>query len=374
MRCVNCQFENPEGMNFCGKCATPLTPSRCRQCGFDNPDGFAFCGKCGSALTAEQKARQSKRERKKPAGTTQRKAKGQDGRTSRGQRLASAEQAQASTVQTLDSRLQDTRQAVGERRQLTVMFCDLVGSTALSEQLNPEELHQMVRAYQHTCAEVITRYEGHIAQYLGDGLLVYFGFPAAHEDDASRAVRTSLEILDHLSQLDTTPPLHVRIGIHTGHVVVGEVGEGGRREQLALGETPNIAARVQGQAEPDAVVISAATQQLVAGLFETEDCGLHELKGISAPQSLYRVRTESAAQSRFEVAVQRGLTPLVGRETEVEFLSQRWMHAQAGRWPSRAGQWRAGHRQVPLGAGTQSPGDTDWGYPDRVSLLTLSSK
>ena len=218
----------------------------------------------------------------------------------------------------------------GERRQLTVMFCDVVGSTSLSEQLDPEDLHHMVRLYQHTCAEVITRYEGHIAQYLGDGLLVYFGFPAAHEDDASRAIRTSLEILDRLPQLETAQPLHVRIGIHTGLVVVGEVGEGGRREHLALGETPNIAARVQGQAQPDEVVISAATQQLVAGLFETEDCGVHALKGISTPQTLYRVRMESAAQSRFEAAVQQGLTPLVGRAEEVEFLRQRWTHAQAG--------------------------------------------
>ena len=127
----------------------------------------------------------------------------------------------------------------GERRQLTVMFCDLVGSTSLSEQLDPEELHHMVRAYQHACAAVITRYEGYIAQYLGDGLLVYFGYPAAHEDDAIRAVHTSLEILNDLQHLELSHPLQVRIGIHTGHVVVGEVGSGSRHEQLALGDTPN---------------------------------------------------------------------------------------------------------------------------------------
>jgi class 3 adenylate cyclase len=136
----------------------------------------------------------------------------------------------------------------GERRQLTVMFCDLVGSTALSAQLDPEDLHVIVRAYQDACRQVIERYEGHIAQYLGDGILVYFGYPAAHEDDAIRAVRSGLEILDVLSTLPLSQPIQARIGLHTGPVVIGTVGSGEHTEQLALGETPNIAARVQGKA------------------------------------------------------------------------------------------------------------------------------
>ena len=220
----------------------------------------------------------------------------------------------------------------GERRQLTVMFCDLVGSTALSEQLDPEELQTVVRTYQEVSAQVIERYEGYIAQYLGDGLLVYFGYPAAHEDDAARSIRAGLEIVTALDQARSQfpQPVQVRIGIHTGPVVVGEMGGGSRHEQLALGETPNIAARVQGKAKPDHVVISAATQRLVAGLFETEDQGRHELKGISTPQPLYRVTAESTAQSRFEVAVQAGLTPLAGREHELEALHERWTLAQAG--------------------------------------------
>ena len=167
----------------------------------------------------------------------------------------------------------------GERRQLTVMFCDLVGSTALSEQLDPEELHSMVRAYQQACGQIIERYEGYIAQYLGDGLLVYFGYPAAHEDDAIRAVRSSLDILDQLPHTQVAQPLHVRIGIHTGHVVVGEIGNGGRTEQLALGDTPNIAARVQGKAEPNTVVISHDTFRLVQGYFACQDLGPQDLKG-----------------------------------------------------------------------------------------------
>jgi len=221
---------------------------------------------------------------------------------------------------------------VGERRQLTVMFCDLVGSTALSEQLDPEELQTVVRTYQEVSAQVIERYEGYIAQYLGDGLLVYFGYPVAHEDDAARAIHTGLEIVSALDRARSQfpQPVQVRIGIHTGPVVVGQMGGGNRHEQLALGETPNMAARVQGKAGPDEVVISAATQRLVAGLFETEDQGRHELKGITTPQPLYRVTAESAAQSRFEVTVQTGLTPLAGREYELGVLRERWTQAQTG--------------------------------------------
>jgi predicted ATPase/class 3 adenylate cyclase len=210
------------------------------------------------------------------------------------------------------------------------MFVDLVGSTTLSQQLDPEDYHARVRAYQTACHQVITRYEGHIAQYLGDGVLVYFGYPVAHEEDAGRAVRSGLEIVAAVSQLQFTPPLQVRIGLHTGPVVVAEIGTGARTEQLALGETPNIAARVQGLAEPDTVVISAATSRLVQGLFECQDLGPQALKGLSTPLTLYRVEKESTAQSRFEVAVRTGLTPLVGREHEVELLQERWQRAKQG--------------------------------------------
>jgi class 3 adenylate cyclase len=216
----------------------------------------------------------------------------------------------------------------------------LVGSTALSEQLDPEELREVVRAYQQTSTEVIRRYDGHIAQHLGDGLLVYFGYPAAHEDDAQRAVRTGLEMLARLQSLNAQlpptirarlpHPLQVRIGIHTGVVVIGEIGSADKREILALGETPNIAARVQGQAEPDEVVISGATLRLVEGLFECHDRGLHELKGISIPLPLYQVARESSAQSRFEAAVRTGLRPLVGREDELAFLRRRWQQVRTG--------------------------------------------
>jgi class 3 adenylate cyclase len=223
-----------------------------------------------------------------------------------------------------------------ERRQLTVLFCDLVDSTPLSAQLDPEELREVVRAYQATCAEVIQRFDGHIAQYLGDGLLVYFGYPQAHEDDAQRAVRSGLGLVEAVGRLkaalqqDRGIRLAVRVGIHTGLVVVGEIGGRGRRERLALGETPNLAARIQGLAEPDTVVISAATQRLVEGYVECRDLGPHALKGFATPVHAYHVLGESPAQSRLDVAAARGLTPLVGREQEAALLLERWAQVKDG--------------------------------------------
>jgi len=220
--------------------------------------------------------------------------------------------------------------AEAERRQLTVMFIDLVGSTTLSQQLDPEEYHARVVAYQTSCHQVIARYDGHIAQYLGDGVLVYFGYPIAHEEDAVRAVRSGLEIVTAVSQLAYTPLLQVRIGIHTGPVVVGEIGAGEHTERLALGETPNIAARIQGQAAPDTVFISATTYRLVEGLFECESRGETELKGVSTPLTLHRVFKTGEAQSRFQVVARRGLIPLIGREHEFGLLRERWGRVKDG--------------------------------------------
>src|SRR5262245_50963187 len=223
-----------------------------------------------------------------------------------------------------------------ERRQLTVMFCDLVGSTALSTQLDPEELRAVLRAYRELCATAIRRFEGYLAKYIGDGLLVYFGYPQAHEDDAQRAVRTALgifEAIQHLSlpTIQLPRPLQVRIGIHTGLVVAGEMGVGDQPEPLAIvGETPNIAARLQEKATPNGVVISPTTYRLVSGLFECHELGPQELKGVSQPLALHQIVGESAAQSRFEAAVQTGLTPLVGRTEELALLQQRWEQAQQG--------------------------------------------
>jgi class 3 adenylate cyclase/predicted ATPase len=214
------------------------------------------------------------------------------------------------------------------------MFCDLVGSTALSQQLDPEELREMVHTYQRVCGDVIRRFEGHIAQYLGDGLLVYFGYPLAHEDDVQRAVRAGLGILEEMGRVNTGLEadkglrLAVRIGIHTGLVVVGEMGRGDKLEQLALGDTPNIAARLQEIAEPDTALISLTTYRLIQGFFTCRDSGLHTLKGVSAPVQVYRVLDESGAESRLDAAVSTGLTPLVGREQEIGLLLDRWEQVQ----------------------------------------------
>jgi class 3 adenylate cyclase/tetratricopeptide (TPR) repeat protein len=223
-----------------------------------------------------------------------------------------------------------------ERRQLTVMFCDLADSTRLSGQLDPEDLRDVIRAYQSTSAEVIKRYDGYIAQHLGDGLMVYFGWPQAHEDDAQRAIHAGLGILEAMGQLnerlehDKGIRLVVRIGIHTGLVVVGEIGAGDRQEQLALGETPNIASRLEGLAAPDTVAIGGATFQLVEGYFTSQDLGEHNLKGVAEPIRLYRVLGESGTQSRLDIVRAHGLTPLAGREQEVGLLLERWQQAKDG--------------------------------------------
>jgi class 3 adenylate cyclase len=216
------------------------------------------------------------------------------------------------------------------------MFCDLVDSTRLSGQLDPEDLRDVIRAYQATCNEVIQRFDGYVAQHLGDGLLIYFGYPAAHEDDAQRAVRTALGIIEAMRALNQrlaqshNIQLAVRMGIHTGLVVIGDIGAGERREQLALGETPNVAARIQGLAEPDTVVISNATYRLVEGYFECDTLGERVLKGVDDPLTVYHVLSERGDQGRLEVALTRGLTPLVGRASEVSLLLERWGQVKNG--------------------------------------------
>src|SRR5216683_215714 len=223
-----------------------------------------------------------------------------------------------------------------ERRQLTVMFIDLVESTSLSSQLDPEVYRDVVRAYQSACTEVIQRYGGHIAQLLGDGLLVYLGYPQAHEDDPHRAVRTGLGILAAMGDLNKGLQqtqgiqLALRLGIHTGLVVIGAMGGAGRQEQLALGETPNIAARIQGLAAPNTMAVSEATYRLVQGYFECQNLGAQTLRGVAEPLNVYRVLTASGAQNRLDIVNTRGLTPLVGREQEVGLLLERWAQVKDG--------------------------------------------
>ncbi len=276
MQCSKCGTKNSTMARFCTECGNALGVP-CTACGFGNPPEAKRCGGCGTALQAAPRAE-------------------------------------------------------AERRQLTVFFVDLVGSTAMSEAWDPEELREMYARYQTICADIIKRYDGHIAQYLGDGVLAYFGYPVAHEDDALRAVRSGLEILASLSDvtLGGEHPM-ARIGIHTGLVVVGDVGGGQKQEQLALGEAPNIAARVQGEAEPNTMLVSEATRRLVAGHFLLGDLGPRNLKGISRPIQLWRVLGMSDATSRFDaMASAAGLAPFVGRQVEMDVIREAWGLASHG--------------------------------------------
>ena len=219
-----------------------------------------------------------------------------------------------------------------ERRQLTVMFCDLVGSTALSARLDPEDLREVIAAYHRAVAEVVASFHGFVAKYMGDGVLVYFGYPQAHEDDAERAVRAGLGLIDAVGRLDVkSVKLQARVGIATGLVVVGDlIGEGSAQEQSVVGETPNLAARLQALAEPDAVVIAAGTRRLVGDLFEYRDLGAVEVKGIAAPVPAWQVLRPSAVASRFEALRGSALTPLIGRDEEIDLLLRRWERVKAG--------------------------------------------
>jgi class 3 adenylate cyclase/predicted ATPase len=316
MRCASCGHENREGRKFCTGCGAPVVMV-CPACGTAREPGESFCGECGAEI----------------------RVSGVGGRVS-----------DPSNTQ------HPTPDTQGERRQLTVLFCDLVGSTPLSQQFDAEEWRDLIAQYQQAAAGAVARFGGHVARKLGDGLLIYFGWPTAREDDPERAVRASLAVVEAVRALGSgplpgPPPLpevatgegsqvpsaastsasggglgkgllSVRIGMHTGPVVIADDGE-------VYGETPNVAARVQGAAEPNTVVITAATQRLVAGMFVVEDRGPQMLKGVREPVTLYRVVQPSGVRSRLDVAAGR-LSRFVGREVELATLVDRWERAQDG--------------------------------------------
>src|SRR5690348_14072090 len=243
-------------------------------------------------------------------------------------RLTAAETSAAPAAST-GARPQDA----AERRQLTMMFCDLVGSTPLSRRVDPEELREEIRAYQNAVSGIVARYDGFVAKFMGDGVLAYFGYPRAHEDDAERAVRAGLEIAAAVLRLETrgTEPLAVRIGIATGLVVVGDlVGEGAAQEQAVVGETPNLAARLQAAAEPGAVVVADGTSRLLGEVFELRPLGPTRLKGFAQPVAAFRVAGERPADSRFEARRPGLLPPMVGRDQELALVLDRWRQAAAG--------------------------------------------
>ena len=222
-------------------------------------------------------------------------------------------------------------QDTAERRQVTVMFSDLVGSTALSARMDPEDLREVISAYQKCVAKTVQRFGGFVAKYMGDGVLIYFGYPQAHEDDSERAVRAGLELVAAVSALQTHSALETRIGIATGLVVVGDlIGSGASQEQAIVGETPNLAARLQALAEPNTVVVAESARRLLGNLFELEDLGARDLKGIAGPVRAWAALRESSAEGRFEAFHASGLTELVGREEDLDLLLRRWSKAKTG--------------------------------------------
>jgi class 3 adenylate cyclase/predicted ATPase len=288
MDCGACGASNPDGKRFCGDCAAPL-PQRCGLCGAENPPGKRFCGNCAASLTNLQAA-------ESPSGAVP---------------LA----------------LPNT-----EFRQVSVMFCDLVGSTALSSRLDPEDYRDVMMAYQERVAAVVEKFDGFIACYQGDGVLIYFGWPAADEADAERAVRAGLAMIEAVCSAPIKgQKLQVRVGIATGPVIIGDlIGTGSAQQLTVLGETPNLASRLQTLAEPETVVICLATRVQIGGLFDCRDLGPIEMKGFDRPLHAWRVLAEASSQDRFKALRSAALMPLVGRDDELHFLLRRWEQVKQG--------------------------------------------
>jgi class 3 adenylate cyclase len=220
-------------------------------------------------------------------------------------------------------------QESAERRQVTVMFCDLVGSTALALRFDPEDLREVIGTYHRCVAGTVARFEGFVAKYMGDGVLVYFGYPQAHEDEAERAVRAGLAVIEAVGRLDLPAQLSVRLGIASGLVVVGDlIGAGAAQERGIVGETPNLAARLQALAEPGRLLIAENTRQQLGGLFDLEDLGPRTIAGFVEPQHIWQVLAESGLVSRFE-ALRSQAAPMIGHDEEMDLLLRRWAQAKA---------------------------------------------
>jgi class 3 adenylate cyclase/predicted ATPase len=305
MKCPNCNRTNRVGRAFCAQCGAPLSAA-CGACGFVNEPEDRFCGGCGVELAA---------------GTAKNKV------TETGPPRPSA------PVSSAPRALHDE----AERRPLTIVFTDLVGSTEMSLRLDAEDLREIIRGYQTSCARVIERFGGFVARYMGDGIMSYFGYPHAHEDDAERAIRAALEIVETVRALDADigaekgVRLEVRAGLASGLVVVGDlIGEGASEERAVVGDTPNLAARMQGLAKPNSVVVDPAAYRLAGDAFKTEDLGLKEVKGSPQPIRVWQILAPHDPQSRFDTALKARLSPLVGRIDELNQLRELWKRASAG--------------------------------------------
>lgn len=343
MSCSICQANNPPHARFCSQCGSPLKRC-CPRCRTEVLPAARFCHACGDSLNPVTPPVPSGGGATSPlpwvppgrpvpaGGLPPRETAATPGAA--GPTESTLELALPGGGRELSPGPSDTGRA--ERRQLTVIFSDLVSFTQLSQQLDPEDLNSVVHEYYAVCRAVCQRYEGHVANYLGDGVLMYFGYPQAHEDDAHRAVRTALAIVEGVGALNERLArtkgirLRVRAGVHTGLMIVGD-DRAGNWQQMALGETLNIASRVQAVAEPDSAVVSASTQHLVEGFFAMRSVGEHTLKGVAQPVEVFVVLQETTARGRLEAAGRSGLTDLSGRDSEVALLLEEWRQARDGK-------------------------------------------
>ena len=315
MKCPNCQYENPEGIQFCGKCGNKLEKI-CPQCSFSNPPDFEFCGKCGHNLTipSEQPPRENSFDEK-------------------------LERIQRYLPGGLTEKILAQRDKIeGERRQVTVMFCDMKGSTPLSEKLGHEKIYSIMDEVFEILIHKVLDYGGTVNKMTGDGIMALFGSPIALEHAPQRAIRSALAIQREMTRFSNRlniesgiTPIKMRIGINTGPVVVGSLGNDLRVEFTAMGDTVNLASRMEGLAEPGTTYVTEETFKVTEGLFRFEPLGEKQVKGKDAPIKAYRVITTSTRRTRFDVSAEQGLTPFVGREREIELLLDGFERVKAGR-------------------------------------------
>jgi class 3 adenylate cyclase/predicted ATPase len=332
MRCASCGFENPEGMNFCGKCAAPLTP-RCPQCGFENPSGFAFCGKCAAPLTEKQKRKRGqgekpKRKKGSPEFGVQRPPSSPILYTPKhlAARILSEQAAMAARGVT-----------DGERKTITALFADLKGSTALIEGLDPEEVRTLIDPALQLMMEAVHHYEGYVAQALGDGIFALFGAPIAHEDHPQRALYAALRMQEEMRRYSNQlreqgrAPLFMRVGVNTGEVVVRSIRKDDlHTDYVPVGHSTNLAARMEQLAVPGSILITTYTHKLTEGYFEFKALGEAQIKGVEEPLKVYEVLGAGPLRTRLQVSATRGLTRFVGRQSEMEQLQRALDHAKAG--------------------------------------------
>src|SRR5712692_10114771 len=321
MQCPSCSFDNPAGMKFCGQCGAQLG-NRCPHCGFESPPGFQFCGECGSPLAARQKAK---------------RGKGKRLRTPDARPMSYTPRHLAEHILAERAAMEARGAPDGERKTITALFVDLKGSTALIEDLDPEDARRIIDPALQIMMEAVHRYEGYVSQSLGDGIFAFFGAPIAHEDHAQRALYAALRMQEEMRRYaeqrrrEGGVPLHLRVGVNTGEVVVRSIRKDDlRTDYVPVGHSTNIASRMESLAVPGSIVVSAHTHKLTEGYFEFKALGETQIKGITEPLSIYEVLGVGPLRTKLQVAARRGLVRFVGRQSELEQMRRALELAKAG--------------------------------------------